>query len=202
MRRTAPTPFRSVSPTRTSVTRFRGAPQSAMRSCSETRVQTRSAGASICCETSTVTTQIPVARDRLQRQRHKQRTWWHPCGSSMELLRRRRLNLGRLLDAALTELNRKQLPGRLLESLVHDLSEEEIFPIGGRDDKPIGVYVHVPFCPTKCAFCGYSVEFDRSESVRTQYAHALGTHLRRLAKRLTRNKVAWVSFGGGTPSTL
>jgi oxygen-independent coproporphyrinogen-3 oxidase len=120
----------------------------------------------------------------------------------MELLGRGRLKLGRILDACLTELNRKQLPGRLLESLVHDLSEEQVFPAGGRDDKPIGVYIHVPFCPTKCAFCGYSVEYDRSESVRTEYARALRTHLVRLARRLSRHQVSWVSFGGGTPSTL
>jgi oxygen-independent coproporphyrinogen-3 oxidase len=102
----------------------------------------------------------------------------------------------------LTELNRKQLPGKLLESLVHDIPEAEVFPIDGRDASPIGIYVHVPFCPTKCAFCGYSVEFDRSESVRTAYARALGTHLKRLSKRLSRHRVSWVSFGGGTPSTL
>lgn len=108
----------------------------------------------------------------------------------------------RWLDEGLTRLNRAKVPARVLETLVRDIPESTLFPEQARDRSSIGIYIHIPFCATKCSFCGYSVEYDRDADLKQAYAGAVATHLRRLAPRLRGHRLSWVSFGGGTPSSL
>jgi oxygen-independent coproporphyrinogen-3 oxidase len=110
--------------------------------------------------------------------------------------------LNNLVDECVAYLNRGQIPAKLLEALVSDLSESEVFPGERPDRAPIGLYVHIPFCATKCSFCGYSVELDRSAPLKAAYAKAVRAHLQRLAPYLSAHELTWVSFGGGTPSSL
>lgn len=61
-----------------------------------------------------------------------------------------------------------------------------------------GVYVHVPFCRTKCSFCPFYKERYRAD-LKARYVEAL---LREIAATDMEGTASWVYFGGGTPSLL
>ena len=67
-------------------------------------------------------------------------------------------------------------------------------------EKPLGLYIHVPFCASKCAYCDfYSIT---EKDLIPEYTLALIEHIRR-KKRIARNyTVDSIFFGGGTPSLL
>ncbi len=66
--------------------------------------------------------------------------------------------------------------------------------------KPLGIYVHVPFCKSKCHYCDfYSVtELDRQLS--DGYLDAVCDHIRETGPLAPNYRVDTVYFGGGTPS--
>lgn len=68
-------------------------------------------------------------------------------------------------------------------------------------DRPLGLYIHVPFCVKKCAYCDfYSVPYD--PDAMTAYARALAAQIKRSGRYSHGRKVDTVYFGGGTPSLL
>src|SRR5438034_2912398 len=60
------------------------------------------------------------------------------------------------------------------------------------------LYVHVPFCAQKCAYCAFYSEASSGELI-TRYVDALVRELELVAHDL---KPRTVFFGGGTPSLL
>jgi oxygen-independent coproporphyrinogen-3 oxidase len=68
------------------------------------------------------------------------------------------------------------------------------------------LYVHVPFCRSKCAYCSfYSVPLPRGaagEDMLRSYLAALLREMRRRAAQCGRVPVETIFFGGGTPSLL
>ena len=64
-----------------------------------------------------------------------------------------------------------------------------------------GVYVHIPFCRTKCTYCAF-VSGDFDESLSARYMPALETEIRSAGIAAGRPRVDSVFFGGGTPSLL
>jgi oxygen-independent coproporphyrinogen-3 oxidase len=64
-----------------------------------------------------------------------------------------------------------------------------------------GVYVHVPFCRTKCTYCAF-VSGDFDESLAARYLPALEREIRTAGAADGRPVVDTVFFGGGTPSLL
>jgi len=64
-----------------------------------------------------------------------------------------------------------------------------------------GLYIHIPFCYTKCGYCDfYSVTDDSS---REEFVNALCTEIRLAAGDYAfRRPVDTIYFGGGTPSLL
>lgn len=69
-----------------------------------------------------------------------------------------------------------------------------------QDLQPLGLYIHVPFCASKCKYCDfYSIT---NEDLIQEYTLALIEHIR-CKKRIAKNyKVDSIYFGGGTPSLL
>ena len=68
-------------------------------------------------------------------------------------------------------------------------------------DKTLGVYVHIPFCRSKCEYCDfYSLGGGRSKELMDRYLHALVTHIKEAAALAPTYVVDSVYFGGGTPS--
>ena len=67
-------------------------------------------------------------------------------------------------------------------------------------EENIGIYVHVPFCKSKCSYCNfYSVTKTHSMN---DYAKAVCREMGKYKSDLTGRKVSTVYFGGGTPSLL
>ena len=68
-------------------------------------------------------------------------------------------------------------------------------------EKTLGIYVHIPFCRSKCEYCDfYSLGGGRSKELMDRYLHALVTHIRETAALAPDYVVDSVYFGGGTPS--
>jgi oxygen-independent coproporphyrinogen-3 oxidase len=61
-----------------------------------------------------------------------------------------------------------------------------------------GIYIHVPFCETKCAFCPFYKEFY-SEDQKKLYLEAL---IHEIEQKDISGEPFWIYFGGGTPNTL
>ena len=66
--------------------------------------------------------------------------------------------------------------------------------------KSLGLYIHIPFCRTKCLYCDFCSFVSRNENEREEYVYAL---LREIEARCTKEYlVDTIYFGGGTPSLL
>jgi coproporphyrinogen III oxidase-like Fe-S oxidoreductase len=65
------------------------------------------------------------------------------------------------------------------------------------DGAGTGVYVHVPFCASRCDYCDFATWTDRAHLV-DDYVDACVRHVRQLPLA----RVDTVFFGGGTPSLL
>ena len=65
----------------------------------------------------------------------------------------------------------------------------------------LGLYVHIPFCKSKCTYCDF-YSLPHSEGRMDAYCAALGRHLTEVAPQAASHRVDTVYFGGGTPSYL
>jgi oxygen-independent coproporphyrinogen III oxidase len=70
-------------------------------------------------------------------------------------------------------------------------------------EKPISLYLHVPFCHRMCWYCGCHTKISKQYEPIGEYANALRAEIRTLVKALpARMKVSHIHWGGGTPTTL
>jgi len=67
--------------------------------------------------------------------------------------------------------------------------------------KPLGLYIHIPFCRRKCAYCDF-VSYPDMDAYFGRYVRALIAELRLYAQELKDRRVDTVFLGGGTPSLL
>ncbi|WP_295587591.1 radical SAM family heme chaperone HemW [uncultured Oscillibacter sp.] len=67
--------------------------------------------------------------------------------------------------------------------------------------KPLGLYIHVPFCKQKCIYCDF-YSLPHQESRMDDYTAAVCAHLTETAPFAAGHMVDTVYFGGGTPSYL
>lgn len=67
----------------------------------------------------------------------------------------------------------------------------------------LGIYLHVPFCRTRCDFCAFYLRIHREDWV-DDYLTALKREMEMLAEqdRLGSRPAETLYFGGGTPTTL
>lgn len=63
-----------------------------------------------------------------------------------------------------------------------------------------GVYVHLPYCTSKCGYCAFNSRPLRRADELERYVAALEAELRLRRDELSRLSVDTVYFGGGTPS--
>ena len=70
-----------------------------------------------------------------------------------------------------------------------------------KDIRPLGLYLHIPFCKSKCAYCDF-YSLSGCESKMDEYVAALAAHLAETAPMASGHAVDTVYFGGGTPSYL
>ncbi|MGN0801629.1 MAG: radical SAM family heme chaperone HemW [Candidatus Faecivicinus sp.] len=67
--------------------------------------------------------------------------------------------------------------------------------------KPLALYVHIPFCRSKCVYCDFA-SYPGRESCMGEYLDALIEELRGWRGALSGHEVRTVFIGGGTPSLL
>ena len=67
--------------------------------------------------------------------------------------------------------------------------------------QPISIYIHIPFCVRKCAYCDFTSFPGRSAQMET-YLSAVCREMRAQAAFFGRRRVNTVFFGGGTPTLL
>ncbi|MCR1815423.1 oxygen-independent coproporphyrinogen III oxidase [Aliarcobacter butzleri] len=69
------------------------------------------------------------------------------------------------------------------------------------DDRPLSLYIHMPFCRSACYFCGCNTIFTSKEDKKTRYIEYLKKELNILKNYLnTKRVVTQMHFGGGTPT--
>lgn len=67
--------------------------------------------------------------------------------------------------------------------------------------KPLSVYIHIPFCPSKCLYCDFTSQ-SGGEAYFDAYVAALRRHITTAAPDFAGYEVVTVFFGGGTPTVL
>src|ERR1700682_3492254 len=74
----------------------------------------------------------------------------------------------------------------------------------------LGIYVQIPFCPSKCSFCNFSSKVANPDLF-DAYCRALESEIaglasmytaREISPRICEREVDTLYFGGGTPSLL
>lgn len=69
-------------------------------------------------------------------------------------------------------------------------------------EKPLSVYIHIPFCRTMCLFCGCSTVLNRKPERQAAYLDTLLTEIDLAAKYLKAPLITQLHLGGGTPTSL
>lgn len=65
--------------------------------------------------------------------------------------------------------------------------------------KRLGIYIHIPFCASKCGYCDF-YSLAGCDYLMPEYHEALLTHLEESAESIRNYEVDTIYFGGGTPS--
>ena len=67
----------------------------------------------------------------------------------------------------------------------------------------ISLYIHIPFCPQLCHFCGCNTSCYPSEKLLKQYIEAVITEIRSVTNLLdTSRPLTQIHWGGGTPNSI
>ncbi|QGM98452.1 radical SAM family heme chaperone HemW [Methylocystis parvus] len=69
-------------------------------------------------------------------------------------------------------------------------------------DPGFGVYVHWPFCLSKCPYCDFNSHVRRADVDEDRFVEAFAVELAHRAKLAPGREVRSVFFGGGTPSLM
>ncbi len=65
---------------------------------------------------------------------------------------------------------------------------------------PLGLYIHVPFCRSKCQYCDFYSLATKDDSLIDGYLDAVCDHIKEAGELAPGYKVDTIFFGGGTPS--
>ncbi|MEI7422685.1 MAG: oxygen-independent coproporphyrinogen III oxidase [Prolixibacteraceae bacterium] len=77
--------------------------------------------------------------------------------------------------------------------------------VASNHQKPenISLYIHIPFCPKRCHFCGCSTVIAQRKLVVERYIKALKIEIQNVASRLdSARTVTQIHWGGGTPNSI
>ena len=66
---------------------------------------------------------------------------------------------------------------------------------------PLSIYIHIPFCQTRCTYCAFNVYTDLDALI-PAYVEAVCAELEQVAPKLPQRRAHTLYFGGGTPSRL
>ncbi len=69
-----------------------------------------------------------------------------------------------------------------------------------KNKTPLGIYVHIPFCRSKCQYCDFYSDTDKEHHLLDSYLKAVCTHIRESGALAPGYLVDTIYFGGGTPT--
>ena len=67
---------------------------------------------------------------------------------------------------------------------------------------PFAVYVHWPFCLSKCPYCDFNSHVRHGGVDEARFLRAFEAELAATAQRMPGRTVSTIFFGGGTPSLM
>jgi oxygen-independent coproporphyrinogen-3 oxidase len=70
------------------------------------------------------------------------------------------------------------------------------------DDSAFGVYVHWPFCLSKCPYCDFNSHVRHAAIDEARFVRAFTAEIAATAARVPGRTVSTIFFGGGTPSLM
>ena len=81
--------------------------------------------------------------------------------------------------------------------------ERHIVESNNENPKNISIYIHIPFCPQICHFCGCTTESGYTKPFLERYVDAVIKEIDHVAKKIDKKrKVTQVHWGGGTPNAI
>ena len=69
-----------------------------------------------------------------------------------------------------------------------------------RNKIPLGIYIHIPFCRSKCQYCDFYSVTNKDDKLMDGFLHAICAHIKESGQLAPAYKVDTIYFGGGTPS--
>jgi len=70
------------------------------------------------------------------------------------------------------------------------------------EQKAFGVYVHWPFCLSKCPYCDFNSHVRHAPIDEDRFARAFAREIETTAARSPDREVSSIFLGGGTPSLM
>src|SRR5204863_9566618 len=71
-----------------------------------------------------------------------------------------------------------------------------------RDVEAFGVYLHWPFCLSKCPYCDFNSHVRHTQIDEARYVRAFAREIATAAERVPGRTVTTIFIGGGTPSLM
>jgi len=75
-------------------------------------------------------------------------------------------------------------------------------PQAADEQKAFGVYIHWPFCLSKCPYCDFNSHVRHAGIDETRFARAFAAEIAATAARVPGRTVSTIFLGGGTPSLM
>ena len=69
-------------------------------------------------------------------------------------------------------------------------------------DRPLSLYIHIPFCHKLCYYCGCNKVITRHQHKADDYLQVLIHEIEQRAPLINQRQVTQLHFGGGTPTFL
>jgi putative oxygen-independent coproporphyrinogen III oxidase len=79
---------------------------------------------------------------------------------------------------------------------------EQTFGAPASGEQAFGVYVHWPFCLSKCPYCDFNSHVRREPIDEQRFARSFAAEIAATATRVPGRTVSTIFFGGGTPSLM
>ena len=74
--------------------------------------------------------------------------------------------------------------------------------MSGAESEKFGVYIHWPFCLSKCPYCDFNSHVRHAGVDEARFARAFAAEIAATAARVPGRTVSSIFFGGGTPSLM
>jgi putative oxygen-independent coproporphyrinogen III oxidase len=83
-----------------------------------------------------------------------------------------------------------------------DNPDTPLVPLQDSDAPQFGVYIHWPFCLSKCPYCDFNSHVRRAAIDESRFVRAFKAEIATTAARTPGRTVSTIFFGGGTPSLM